>query len=111
MHEIEGQPVGIHTEDAMIEAAPVEPSQSAMTTGLKADAPSFANQSEFFDYFETTWLDGMFPVRMWNVYALEGPCTQQPCRRMVFESAEAGRKSSSKHLRSSHFVPVQASCH
>ncbi len=43
--------------------------------GLKTDAPSFSNQSEFFDYFETTWLNGMFPVRMWNVYALEGPRT------------------------------------
>ena len=27
-------------------------------------------QDEFFDYF-----NGMFPVRMWNMYALEGPRT------------------------------------
>ena len=26
-------------------------------------------------YFKTTWFDGMFPVCMWNVYALEGPRT------------------------------------
>lgn len=31
--------------------------------------------SEFFQYFEATWLHGAFPVRMWNVQYLDGACT------------------------------------
>ncbi len=39
-------------------------------------------------------------------------CHDRSCPgRMAFESAEAGRKNSSKHLRSSHLVPVRASRH
>ncbi len=45
--------------------------------GLKTDAPSFANQSAFFEYFETTWLNGMFPVRMWNVYVCCYSCLKK----------------------------------
>jgi len=43
---IEGQLMGIHTGDAMIEAAPVEPSQTAMTSWLAAmtNTPILPNQ-------------------------------------------------------------------
>jgi len=43
---IEGQPMGIHTGDAMIEAAPVEPSRTAMTSWLAAttNTPILPNQ-------------------------------------------------------------------
>lgn len=30
--------------------------------------------SKFFQYFEATWLHGAFPVHMWNVQYLNGPC-------------------------------------
>ena len=33
------------------------------------------SREDFFQYFQNTWLDGNFPIRMWNVYSLEGPCT------------------------------------
>ena len=41
--------------------------------GLKGEAPVFANQEEFFQYFQDTWIDGNFPVHMWNVHSLDGP--------------------------------------
>jgi len=45
-NDIEGQPMGIHTGDAMIEAAPVEPSHTAMTSWLAAttNTPILPNQ-------------------------------------------------------------------
>ena len=36
------------------------------------EAPAFGNREDFFQYFQNTWLDGNFPIRMWNVYSLEG---------------------------------------
>ena len=43
--------------------------------GLKGEAPVFANREEFFQYFQDTWIDRNFPIRMWNVYSLDGPHT------------------------------------
>ena len=43
--------------------------------GLMGEAPAFGNREDFFQYFQNTWLDGNFPIRMWNVYSLEGPRT------------------------------------
>ena len=39
------------------------------------EAPAFGNREDFFQYFQNTWLDGNFPIRMWNVYSMEGPRT------------------------------------
>ena len=33
-------------------------------------APVFANQEEFFQCFQDTWIDGNFPVCMWNAREL-----------------------------------------
>ena len=38
------------------------------------EAP-FGNREDFFQYFQNTWLDGSFPIGMWNVYSMEGPRT------------------------------------
>ena len=43
--------------------------------GLMGKAPAFGNREDFFQYFQNTWLDGNFPIRMWNVHSLEGPRT------------------------------------
>ena len=43
--------------------------------GLKGDAPTFSNCEEFFTYFEATWINGNYPVRLWNVHAMDGPRT------------------------------------
>ena len=43
--------------------------------GVKGEDPVFANQEEFFQYFQDTWIDRNFPVRMWNVHYLDGPHT------------------------------------
>ena len=43
--------------------------------GLMGEAPAFGNREDFFQNFQNTWLDGNFPIRMWNVYSMEGPRT------------------------------------
>ena len=40
--------------------------------GLKADHPSM---DEFILYMEDTWIAGIFPINMWNVYQAKGPHT------------------------------------
>ena len=39
------------------------------------EAPAFGYREDFLQYFQNTWLDGNFPIRMWNVYSMEGPRT------------------------------------
>ena len=36
------------------------------------EAPAFGNRE---DFFQNTWLDGNFPIRVWNVYSMEGART------------------------------------
>ena len=63
--------------------------------GLMGEAPAFGNREDFFQYFQNTWLDGNFPIRMWNVYSLEGPHTN---RRMTLQTKEASRESPPQYL-------------
>ena len=41
----------------------------------RGEAPVFPNRDDFFEYFQRTWVDGNFPISMWNVYSLDGPRT------------------------------------
>ena len=44
-------------------------------SGLKLEAPEFPNKEELFHYYEDTWLNGQFPILMWNVFGVTGPRT------------------------------------
>ena len=44
-------------------------------TGVKADMPDDARVKEYVEYFDKTWMDGQFRLRMWNHYAQTGPRT------------------------------------
>ncbi len=43
--------------------------------GLKDEVPTINNRDQFFEYFQGTWIDGNYPLCMWNVYSLDGPRT------------------------------------
>ena len=43
--------------------------------GLKGEAPAFHNRDQFLEYFQDTWIEGNYPLRMWNMYSLDGPRT------------------------------------
>ena len=46
--------------------------------GGMGETPAFGNREDFFQYFQNIWLDGNFPIRMWNVYSMEpAPTTVQ----------------------------------
>ena len=36
-------------------------------SGLQENSPDFDNKESFVQYFESTWIDGNFPIRSWNV--------------------------------------------
>ena len=40
---------------------------------LQENSPDFDNKESFVQYFESTWIDGNFPICSWNVYTQEGP--------------------------------------
>ena len=44
-------------------------------TGVKADMPDDARVKEYVEYFDKTWMDRQFRLRMWNHYAQTGPRT------------------------------------
>ena len=44
-------------------------------SGLQENSPDFDNKQSFVQYFESTWIDGSFPICSWNVYTQEGPRT------------------------------------
>ena len=37
-------------------------------SGLQENSPDFDNKESFVQYFESTWIDGNFPICSWNVY-------------------------------------------
>ena len=43
--------------------------------GLKAEAPEVHRIEELESYFENTWLNGSYPINIWNYYKVDGPCT------------------------------------
>ena len=43
--------------------------------GLKAGHPAIPRMDEFISYMEDTWIAGMSPINMWNVYQGTGPRT------------------------------------
>ena len=55
--------------------------------GLNGAAPAFNNRDA---YFEGTWIDGNYPLRMWNVYALDGPHTNNHTEGWHSEDSKAG---------------------
>ncbi len=44
-------------------------------TGVKATAPAVPGVDGFIDYFESTWLHGIYPPAVWNVHDLGDCCT------------------------------------
>ena len=42
---------------------------------LKGEAPAFHNRDQFLEYFQDNWMEGNYPLRMWNMYSLDGPRT------------------------------------
>ena len=43
--------------------------------GLKAGHQAIPHMDELISYMEDTWIAGMFPINMWNVYQATGPHT------------------------------------
>ena len=43
--------------------------------GLKGEAPAFHNRDQFLEYFQDNWIEGNYPLCMWNMYSLDGPHT------------------------------------
>ena len=43
--------------------------------GLKGEAPAFHNRDQFLEYFQDNWIEGNYPLCMWNMYSLDGPRT------------------------------------
>ena len=43
--------------------------------GLKGEAPAFHNRDQFLEYFQDNWIEGIYLLRMWNMYSLDGPRT------------------------------------
>ena len=43
--------------------------------GLKGEAPAFHNRGQFLKYFQDNWIEGNYPLHMWNMYSLDGPHT------------------------------------
>ena len=41
----------------------------------KRRAPAFHNRDQFWEYFLDNWIEGNYPLHMWNVYSLDGPHT------------------------------------
>ena len=78
--------------------------------GLMGEAPAFGNREDFFQYFQNTWLDGNFPIRMWNVYSLEGPRSNNNTEGW-HSKLEASRESPPQYLRSCHPLQIRASSH
>ena len=37
--------------------------------GLKGEAPAFHNRDQFLKYFQDNWIEGNYPLRMWNMYS------------------------------------------
>ena len=56
---------------------------------------------------ENTWIDINFPIRMWNVYSLEGTCANNMHRGMALQTTEAGWKGEPQYIQSSHPLPVR----
>ena len=44
-------------------------------TLVESEAPQTSEVDEFIQYFKSTWLDGHLPVRTWNCFNHDGPCT------------------------------------
>ena len=44
-------------------------------TLVESEAPQTSEAGEFIHYFKSTWLDRHFPVRTWNYFNHDGPCT------------------------------------
>ena len=43
--------------------------------GLKSEALAFHNRDQFLEYFQDNWIEGNYPLHTWNMYSLDGPCT------------------------------------
>ena len=35
--------------------------------GLKGEAPAFHNRDPFLEYFQDNWIEGNYPLRVWNM--------------------------------------------
>ena len=46
--------------------------------GLKAEAPEVHRIEELVSYFEKTWLNGSYPIKIWNYHKVDGPRTNNP---------------------------------
>jgi len=44
--------------------------------GLKAEAPDVHRVEELQSYFENTWLNGSYPISIWNYYKVDAPRTK-----------------------------------
>ena len=80
--------------------------------GLMGEAPAFGNREDFFQYFQNTWLDGNFPIRMWNVYSLEGPRTNNNTEGWHSKLRKlAGKAHAPQYLWSCHPLQIRAGSH
>ncbi|XP_041378972.1 uncharacterized protein LOC121391384 [Gigantopelta aegis] len=62
-------------------------------SGLQENSPDFDNKESFVQYFESTWIDGNFPICSWNVYTQEGPCINNNAEGWHSKMKKLARKS------------------
>ena len=60
---------------------------------LQENSPEFDNKESFVQYFESTWIDGNFPICLWNVYTQEGPCTNNNAEKWHSKMKKLAGKS------------------
>ena len=41
--------------------------------GMKGEAQAFHNRDQFLEYFQDNWIEGNYPLHMWNMYSLMAP--------------------------------------
>ena len=42
---------------------------------MKSEDLAFHNRDQFLEYFLDNWIEGNYPLCMWNMYSLDGPRT------------------------------------
>ena len=42
---------------------------------VKNTAPDVPRVRDLNDYFDRTWMNGQYPIEMWNFFKYDGPCT------------------------------------
>ncbi len=42
---------------------------------IRSEAPDVQRIQEFHTYFSSTWLEGLYPLTMWNFFKYDGPRT------------------------------------